>query len=168
MNNYAARVPDYEQRVEAARLYTRWKEAERIADDIESGDVSLITPEKRRQLDALEDQQHVERRALAEAHQTARRALIGGGDEGLADARAAALRAEEAYNAHTTPPVHGDWDGTVYTCALSGAPLYEDDVTAEIEDKTILASLFLPSDAIDALLGDEEEEAEVEIIEEAA
>jgi len=58
--------------------------------------------------------------------------------------------AVEAYE--QANPLLVDEDGDVIMCAVSDVPLFEDDITIEIGDGLVLASLFVPQEVFDALL----------------
>ena len=155
MTDYASRVPDLAERQEALRLYQEAERTQAEADKVRANSPDGPTEteawlafdkEYRRRQQELTDWSEAERRRIE-------------GPQPWDAAQEIADKANAAYNDHPTPALLDDSDGPIF-CALSGAPLYDNDVTIEIGDKTVLASLFVPPDVLAALAIDDGEEGD--------
>lgn len=155
-DEYAAKVSDLAEREEAAKLFEAFAAAA-TAYEAAFNDDSL-TPEQNAQLDAEYDKFRSSRMKLEaeyDAAVTALRASFGSNAD-VARLKADKESTERAYHDHPSSAVMTEDDETVVRCALSGAPLYDDDDVVEYGDHRILAHLVIPGHLIDV-------EADVEI-----
>lgn len=153
MTDYAGLVHDLAERQEALRLY---QEAERTEAEVnkirathsgrEVSNEALVAHEQeyRRRMTELTEWSAAEVRRIE-------------GPQPWDAAEEAHDKANAAYNEHPTPPLLDDNDGPI-VCALSGAPLYDNDVTIEVGGKTVLAALFVPQDVLASLAAEDDEE----------
>lgn len=153
MTDYASRVHDLAERQEALRLYQEVARTEAEVGQIRANSPSPQTideawlqfdKEYRRRQHELTEWSEAERRRIE-------------GPQPWHAAQEIADRAEAAYHAHPTPALLDDNDGPI-VCALSGAPLYDNDVTIEVGGKTVLAALFVPQDVLASLAAEDDEE----------
>ena len=147
MTNFdTSKVPDYEKRIEAKRLY----DASVVAREAYENAVAdaPIPDEVHRKISGMWQDHHMSVRRQRDEVQEAADALIdsayNGGEIG---ALSAALRdAAGAYEDYDSPAIMTDEDDDPVICALSGAPVFDDDEI--IEDPStgeiVLRCLVLP------------------------
>ncbi len=157
-DDYAAKVTDLAEREEAARLFEAFAKAS-TAYDATFNDDSL-TEEQNAQLDAEYDKFRAARLKLEAEYDAAVTTIRSsfGGNADVARLKAEKESTERAYHEHPSSAVLTEDDEAVTRCALSGAPLYEDDDVIEYGDHRILAHLVIPDHLIEV-----EDEADVEI-----
>lgn len=153
MTDYASRVHDLAERQEALRLYQEAERTQAEADKVRAN--SLAAPTEAEAWVAFDKEYRRRQQELTDWSEAERRRIEG--PQPWDAAQEAADKAEAAYNAHPTPPLLDDSDGPI-VCALSGAPLYDNDITIEIGGKTVLASLFVPPDVLASLAAYDGEE----------
>lgn len=143
--DWSEAISDWNERMAALAAYEALAAAERSLADAQfeatSGDdlderLAPIEAEYQRRLGDLRAWYHAAREAAT-------------GERGWAEQEAAVEHAREAYYAH--PELMIDDDEAI-TCAVSGAPLYEDDIAIEVGDSWILASVYVPTEVIERLL----------------
>jgi hypothetical protein len=119
----AARVPDREKRLEAARLYA----ATTAADEARGSDPAFeaLDEKYQPQFDALRDEYRTRHDEINAAKSAEAERL---------DLNVAAVAAQKAHDDFDAPALQLNEDGEVETCALTGLPLFEDD--AVLEDTT--------------------------------
>lgn len=148
-DDYRARVPNIDERENAARLYEAMKAAEQaLADADRPPELTLAINE----LVAERDRKRLELNDWYNAEFAKIRGPGTIGDLERADAEAA-----RAYvDAPGDPIMENDDDESVAArCALSGAPIYETDETVEIGGKLILTCVLLTPEQIEALTSDD-------------
>ena len=152
MTEWADRIQDWDERFAVLGLYDAQIAAgEALSDAMENSprvdglDVKLapLQEEYDRRLNELRAWYDTERSKIA-------------GDRGWVSQERAYHDAREAYD--DAPPLLVDEDGDVTLCAISGAPLYEDDVVIEIGEHTVLASIYVPDEVFDHLMPAEADE----------
>ncbi len=154
--DYLARVPDIDERENAARLFEAMKAAEvEYRNTPEPG----LTDEQNAELNALIEEYSKRRQAVYDWYD-AERARVWGSTQNahLEQAQEAATTAYE--NAPGDPIAEGDDESIALRCALSGAPIYETDATVEIGGKAILACVLLTPEQIEALTAGDDDEIE--------
>lgn len=141
---YAAQVPDMAVRLEAARLWETLVKASEARAEVDS---SGVPEELVSQLDDAEAVYSEACRQALIARNEAIDRLMGPINRAVVEAEDAA---QDAYDQHEGGAVLTDDDDEVIRCALSGAPLYEDDVVLETPygNFKILASVVLPEDVL--------------------
>ena len=157
--DYAAKVPNRDERENAARLFDAWHVAETAAWGEPAG---IYTAEQEAALGQLNAEYERRRNELYEWHQ-AERGRIELNDVG--PLRAAADAAHNAYQEAPGDAVTETEGEVALRCALSGVPIYDTDVTMEVGGKTILACVLLDPDQIADLTAEDDED---EVVEEAA
>jgi hypothetical protein len=119
----AARVPDREKRLEAARLY----QASLAADEARDEDPAVgALNDKYEPLYAALDEEFQRRRQQLRAQEAA--------EAGALDLNTKAEAAQKAYDDFDASALLIDEDGEIERCTVTGLPLYEDD--AVLEDTT--------------------------------
>lgn len=152
MTDYASRVHDLAERQEALRLY---QEAERTEAEANKIRANSPSPQPAEVWLEFNKEYHRRQQELTDWCEAERRKIEG--PQLWHAAQEIADKANAAYNAHPTPPLLDDNDGPI-VCALSGAPLYDNDVTIEVGGKTVLAALFVPQDVLASLAAEDDEE----------
>lgn len=151
--DWSETISDWDERMAALAAYEALAAAERSLADAQfeatSGDdldekLAPIEAEYQRRLGDLRTWYHAARGAAT-------------GKPGWSEQEAAVERAREAYDVH---PELMLGDDEVVTCAISGAPLYEDDVIIEIGDSAVLADVYVPAEVIERLLSAPQNELE--------
>lgn len=146
---YAAMIPDLAERENGARLLEAMLAAERAADEY----VEQLSPAQEAAREELFGVYRAKSRDLHAWYDAEMRKLA----DGAVPLRSAADEAERAYNEAPGGAIEED-DGKALRCALSGAPIYEDDETVDLGGRAILACVLLSQEQIAALTADDETE----------
>lgn len=146
-----SKVPDYEKRIEAKRLYDASGAAREAYENAVAD--APIPDEVHRKINAMWQDHHTSVRRQQDEVQAAADALIASAhDGGEIGVLSAAMRAADAaYVGYDSPAVMLDDDDMPMICALSRAPVFEDDEI--IEDPStgeiVLRCVVLPPRAED-------------------
>lgn len=156
---WAAMVPDIDERELSARLFTALSEAEAAVEEAEKAVDDAASG-------VFADIEAAYRAEVYEARLRRDKKISEVKD--FAPAKVAALAAwdvaETAYYDHPGRSILTDDTEQPMRCMLSGVPLYEDDVTFPVGGRHILAALFLSPEDVAALAeeiaaeGDEDDE----------
>lgn len=152
MADWAEKVPDWDERQAVLGLYERQVEAEHALSAALSEAPAVPGLDDK----MAEIQEEYERRA-ADLRDWRERALAeASGEKSWAAQERIYNELRETYEAG--PELVLDGDGNVEFCAVSGAPLYEDDITIDVGSSSILASVFVPEDILQQLRDEDEGE----------
>lgn len=162
MNDYASRIPDREDRENAARLYEALAAAEEALDEayISVGQ----SAEHAKAREDLAAAYEAKKKELSDWYFAESRKLEGS----FADLQSTVDAARAAYEGSPGYAVDAVF-GKVSRCAVSNVPLWEGDNLIEINGKSVLMELFVPADVVAMLEADDDddasgEEADVEIV----
>ncbi len=156
-DDYLARVPDLQERENAARLFEAMKAAEKaLAEATEPPE----TPAQTEAIAVLLGERSKKRREVEDWFDV-EFAKIRGPDP-LDDLERADREAAAAYSEAPGDAIEEDSDGAALRCALSGAPIYETDETVDLGGKPILACVLLTPEQIEALTAEDDSDDEIE------
>lgn len=148
MTQSVDKIPDLDERMATLDLYTEQMAAgEELAEAMASAVRVDGLDDKLSSLHAEYDRRLGELRAWYDAEH-ARRA----GERGWAAAERAYHVARAAYD--EARPLLVDDEGEVVLCAVSGAPLYEDDIVIEVGSHVVLAAIYVPAGVLANLAGE--------------
>jgi hypothetical protein len=148
-------VPDRDEREEAARLFVI---AEAAREEYWKVQISSkdLTNDQRSEMEALSEEYRRRQDETRKWYDGEREKILVE-DPRLGKLIMASEIACRAYDEAPGGAIVDNGDGDAARCAISGVPLYDDDVVLEINGKQLLASLLLPDDVIEHLAVDEEE-----------
>lgn len=164
--DYASKIHNMAERLEAARLFTAMIAAEQVLRDAQFEKLGpTTTPEQDEQIADIHTEYNRRVNEISDWFDAEIKKIKG--PDPLAVIRQERDAASDAYDKAPGDAILEDDSGDPVLCALSGAPIYETDEIIEVGKSTVLASLFIPAGVLEMLRGETDED-EAEEIEEAA
>lgn len=164
MTDYKSLVKDFAERENAAQLFEAKVKAEKALREAEMNYVD--PPEVKAAVEKLDEVHSAKAQELSDWY-AAELAKIAGPSPLAALEKAV----EDAHKAFEDAPGYAldtTWDNRIKRCSVSGVAFWDGDEIVQVRGKPVLADLFIPDDVIAALKPeDEDDEAEVEIVEAA-